>query len=160
MPYCVLRSVLEYMYDGRDANYGQRCHIVESLLQFSEPRLFKFSWQNCNKLLHNTKCGMKWCFGWHKWWATWVYSITYRANEWSMRRMLPSPHISYPAWKNNYRYKKLPQMRLADWQKDRQTDRQTKRLDGWENLKLKKEGIFSTTHALLLIGQLYGNWFL
>ena len=40
------------------------------LLQLSELRRFKSSCENCKKLLHNTKCGMKWCFGWHKWWAT------------------------------------------------------------------------------------------
>ena len=45
-------------------------YSVESLLQFSEPRHFKFSCQNCNKLLRNATCWMKWCFGWLKLWAT------------------------------------------------------------------------------------------
>ena len=65
MPYRVHGSVLEYRYDERDANYDVLS--VESLLQFSEPRRFKFSCQNSTKLLHNTaKCGMKGCFACHK----------------------------------------------------------------------------------------------
>ena len=76
------------MYDGRDANDGHLCRIVESLLQFSQPRR-NFSCQNWNKSSHNTKWKMKWCFGWYKWWATMrtiQYSITYKTNEWCGRK--------------------------------------------------------------------------
>ena len=46
MPY----RVLEDMYDTRDANYAQRCRIVESLPEHVKiERIF----------LHNTKFGMK-----------------------------------------------------------------------------------------------------
>ena len=77
------------MFDARYANYGKRCSIVESLLQFSEPRRVKFPCQNCKKLLHNTKYGMKRCFGGHKWWAT-MSIFHYLKGKWMMPRKTDS----------------------------------------------------------------------
>ena len=49
-----------YLYTVKNISLTQTCRIVKSLLQFSEPRRFNFSCQNCNKLNCNTIQNVEW----------------------------------------------------------------------------------------------------